>query len=72
MLLLFAGSLAYYLAFGGQLAITDPVESNYAQTAKEMLAAGDWISPRIYGNVWFDKPAMIYWLILCRWHGLRR
>lgn len=40
----------------GQLAITDPVESNYALTAKEMLASGDFTSPRIYGNYWYDKP----------------
>ena len=48
----------------GQLAITDPVESNYALTAKEMLAAGDFTSPRIYGNYWYDKPIFFYWELL--------
>jgi len=47
----------------GDLLITDSVESNYAQTAKEMLLSGDWISPQIYGTYWFDKPIMSYWLI---------
>lgn len=46
----------------GQLWITDSVESNYAQTAKEMLQSGDWISPQIYGNYWYDKPVLFYWL----------
>ena len=45
------------------LPITDSVESNYAQTAKEMLNSGNWISPQIYGVYWFDKPIMSYWLI---------
>ena len=44
--------------------ITDPTESVYALTAKEMLEAGDWLSPRIYGDFWFDKPIMFYWELL--------
>lgn len=46
----------------GQLWITDSVESNYALTAKEMVLSGDWISPQIYGNYWYDKPVFFYWL----------
>ena len=44
--------------------ITDQVESNYALTAKEMLASGDYFSPRIYGNYWYDKPAFFYWELM--------
>ena len=47
----------------GSLPLMDPDEPVYAQTAKEMLAAGDWLSPRIFGEVWFDKPPMYYWLV---------
>ena len=32
------------------LVVTDPVESNYVLTAKEMLASGDYFSPRIFGD----------------------
>lgn len=46
----------------GSLFITDSVESNYALTAKEMVLSGNWISPQIYGNFWYDKPIMFYWL----------
>lgn len=53
-------SLVLFFAGNGQLLITDPVESNYVLTAKEMLASGDWLSPRIYGNYWYDKPWMFY------------
>ena len=51
--------------FGGWLIpITDPTEAVYVLTAKEMLAAGDWLSPRIYGDFWYDKPIMFYWELL--------
>ena len=46
------------------LAITDPVESNYALTAREMLESGDYISPRIYGSYWYDKPIFFYWELI--------
>lgn len=46
------------------LPITDPTESVYALTAKEMLASGDWLSPRIHGDYWYDKPIMFYWELL--------
>ncbi len=63
LLAVFLAALAFYLPFNASLPVTDPVESNYALTAKEMVSSGDWISPRIYGQYWFDKPVMIYWLI---------
>ncbi|MBQ7705240.1 MAG: glycosyltransferase family 39 protein [Selenomonadaceae bacterium] len=44
--------------------VTDPTENCYALTAKEMLQAGDYFSPRIYGNFWYDKPIFFYWEIL--------
>ncbi len=62
-LIVFLAALAVFLPLNGFIAITDPVESNYALTAKEMLLSGDWVSPQIYGQYWFDKPAMIYWLV---------
>ena len=50
-----------YLAGNQFLPITDTAESNYAETAREMVLAGDWISPQIYGNYWYDKPILYYW-----------
>jgi len=61
--LVFLAALVFYLSFNAYIPVTDPVESNYALTAKEMVMSGDWLSPRIYGHYWFDKPIMIYWLI---------
>ena len=53
-----------YLLGNSQIAITDPVESNYTLTALEMLKANDYMSPRIYGNYWFDKPIFFYWELI--------
>ena len=61
--LLIALGLLFFL--GNQaIAVTDPVESNYTQTAAEMLASGDYVSPRIYGNYWYDKPVFFYWELI--------
>ena len=57
-------SLILFFLGGWLIPITDPTESVYVLTAKEMLAADDWFSPRIYGNFWFDKPIMFYWELL--------
>jgi 4-amino-4-deoxy-L-arabinose transferase-like glycosyltransferase len=59
---LFLISTFVYLLSSHLLPITDPVESNYALTAKEMITSSDWLSPRIYGQIWFDKPILFYWL----------
>lgn len=59
---LYLGLLCLILYFAGNnlLAITDPVECNYAETAREMMASGDYLSPRIYGHYWYDKPILFY------------
>lgn len=64
--LLILVTLGIVLFFFGNayIAITDPVESNYTLTAAEMLASGDYISPRIYGDYWYDKPIFFYWELI--------
>lgn len=62
------GSLVLLLAaitllpFLGGFPLTDPDETVYGLTAREMLHAGDWLSPQIYGQYWYDKPPLFYWL----------
>lgn len=50
-----------FLAGNELAAVTDTAESNYALTAREMVLSGDWMSPRIYGHYWYDKPIFFYW-----------
>ena len=54
-------SLVLYLAGNNLLSVTDTAEANYAETAREMVLSGDWISPQIYGHFWYDKPIFYYW-----------
>ena len=36
-------------------------EPRYAQVAREMWTRGDWVTPTLGGQVWFEKPALVYW-----------
>ena len=56
--------MVLYFWGNAQLPVTAPVEVNYAQTAKEMCAAGDYLSPQIYGGYWYDKPVFFYWELI--------
>ena len=37
-------------------------EGFYASVTREMLRTGDWITPRLNGEPWFEKPILLYWL----------
>ena len=47
----------------GMLGLIDPDEPFYAQTAREMVQSGDWVTPQIYGAPQFEKPILYYWLV---------
>jgi len=55
-------AFVFFFKLGG-MALTDPDETFYAQTAKEMLNRGEWHTPYLYDKPQFEKPIMIYWLI---------
>src|SRR3954452_11017203 len=39
-----------------------PDEPRYASIGREMARSGDWITPRLWGEPWFEKPALTYWM----------
>jgi len=61
-----------FLYFGSDHSLLNPDESRYSEVAREMLATGDFITPRLNNIIFFDKPILYYWLqtISIRWFGL--
>lgn len=45
----------------GALGLVGPDEPRYMDVARAMLRSGDWITPRLYGQPWFEKPPLYYW-----------
>jgi 4-amino-4-deoxy-L-arabinose transferase-like glycosyltransferase len=64
-LLWLAVPLAYLLYFYhlGAVGMIPPDEPRYASIGREMARSGDWITPRLWGETWFEKPALLYWMI---------
>ena len=65
-LLLTAASAAglFFLYFFGltRTGLVGPDEPRYAAIGRAMAATGDWITPRLWGQTWFEKPALLYWM----------
>jgi 4-amino-4-deoxy-L-arabinose transferase-like glycosyltransferase len=45
----------------GALGLLGPDEPRYAAIARAMAETHDWITPRLWGTPWFEKPVLYYW-----------
>jgi len=59
---LFAAITALWFANLGSRALLHPDEGRYAEIAREMAASGDWVTPRLNGLKYFEKPPLQYWI----------
>ena len=69
----FAGFMLFYSALllfslGYHLPFIGPDEPRYAEVAREMFVSGDYVSPRLCGLLWFEKPVLFYWLAAGAYH----
>ena len=62
-LALLAGLAVVMLDGLGAVGLLGPDEPRYASIGREMARSGDWITPRLWGSPWFEKPPLLYWLI---------
>ena len=52
----------FWFATLGQRALIHPDEGRYAELSLGMLQSGDWITPRLNGILYFEKPVLQYWM----------
>ena len=50
-----------YFSHLGAIGFVGPDEPRYAWIARDMVETGDWVTPRLYGKPWFEKPVLYYW-----------
>jgi 4-amino-4-deoxy-L-arabinose transferase-like glycosyltransferase len=51
-----------YFSNLGAIGFIGPDEPRYAWIARDMAETGDWVTPRLYGKPWFEKPVLYYWM----------
>ncbi len=63
-LFLFLAVVTLYLYGLGHLPFVGPDEPRYAEVAREMFLRRDLITPTLGGHPWFEKPALLYWMMI--------
>ncbi|MCP4924145.1 MAG: phospholipid carrier-dependent glycosyltransferase [bacterium] len=58
-------TLAFSLLFAfmlGHRALSIPDEGRYVEIPREMIETGDFVTPRLNGLKYFEKPVLFYWM----------
>lgn len=45
-----------------RVGVLDPDEPRYLAIGHAMAASGDFVTPRLWGSPWFEKPPLLYWM----------
>ncbi|MBF0185651.1 MAG: glycosyltransferase family 39 protein [Magnetococcales bacterium] len=67
MLLLLVLTLIWF-ALLGYRDLNEPDEGRYAEIPREMMVSGDWLTPRLNGFKYFEKPPLQYWATASFYH----
>jgi 4-amino-4-deoxy-L-arabinose transferase-like glycosyltransferase len=65
-LLAIAGGLALFILYLyglDRVGLYGPDEPRYAAIGREMAHTGDLVTPRLWGEPWFEKPPLLYWMV---------
>jgi 4-amino-4-deoxy-L-arabinose transferase-like glycosyltransferase len=62
LLVLFLSICCFFPALGA-FGILDPSDGYYSEGAREMVESGDYLTPHLNYEPFFDKPILNYWLI---------
>ena len=60
-------TLALGVFFGFRLGgrpLANPDEGRNAEIPREMVASGNWVTPRLNGVNYFEKPPLMYWAVV--------
>lgn len=55
-------AIALWFTALGFRPLLNPDEGRYAEIAREMWVSGDWVTPRLNGIKYFEKPPLQYWM----------
>jgi len=61
LLVVLALFAAIWFATLGGRKLLNPDEGRYAEIPREMVASGNWLTPRLNDLKYFEKPALQYW-----------
>jgi len=61
--LLLLSGIAFFWHLGST-GLVDETEPMFAEAARQMMVTGDWITPYFNEATRFDKPPLIYWLMV--------
>jgi 4-amino-4-deoxy-L-arabinose transferase-like glycosyltransferase len=58
-----AAAIAALYLFGlGSVGVLGPDEPRYAAIGRAMAQTGDYVTPKLWGSPWFEKPPLLYWM----------
>lgn len=52
----------FFSLFLGSRPLSVPDEGRYVEIPREMAVTGDWLTPRLNGVKYFEKPPLVYWI----------